>query len=59
MGMLEVPALRFCNFVVVRMEIDAQTAPFTIDNREARVTRSKAIKLKDPEDSPQGDWCQV
>lgn len=42
------------------MEIDAQTAPFAIDSKEAAVvTRAKAIKLKDPESSPQGDWCQV
>lgn len=60
MRMLEVPTLRFCNFVVVRMEIDAQTAPFTTDSKEGGVvTRAKAIKLKDPESSPQGDWCQV
>lgn len=31
------------------MEIDAQTAPFTTDSKEAAVvTRAKAIKLKDP-----------
>lgn len=31
------------------MEIDAQTAPFTTDSKEAGVvTRAKAIKLKDP-----------